>query len=606
MTSVGSYIPQKLPTRFNPENASEILEYGPIIVDFAPCEMTAEGIPTADDPLGRFMEYYRKENPSIESNWNLTCHASEVDLLEAISQEYKVNRLAAYIISSNASTSSLTDPTEGIDYTFMNHISSGLNYDTIFGDLYPEDADENEIYKGVLGQRHSSETTGSAFLSSITLTLQFLFEDTAIKFKTRNFPDSQSPGDISTTSTLGMVKAATPLHKSFEERDGTYKLLIPLFLVILVSNSIGEMTTEIVSEKQGKFKSTLSLAGLPSLVYFTTWLLTSFIFIVPCLAVVLVVCVFVFSYTSSTVVVIFFISAAFGWCSVAVFVSSIFQTVVASSVFGTVIIWALSSPSYVVLPSETDPTAIHPFWGYLLLLLPPSSYAVGVQMLVLSEARLEGPPGIHWSSVDSETGRRQESITSPWLIVEDGGFNPGLLDCVICNIIGSALLTTLSWYFDKVIPDQWGKSESLSFCFKKSYWARDVTLDLINDPEKMAALENLNSEPLEIDTRVKKLMPGISTKELRKVYGKEDTNRLVKDEDIVYSFGDAYFKSRKIVEYRLRTKSIIESNTFAVVIYLCIGANLIALMFDKENNSEEVSQLKDLSEIQGTRSDIES
>jgi len=180
----------------------------------------------------------------------------------------------------------------------------------------------------------------------------------------------------------------------------------------------------------------------------------------------------------------------------------------------------------------------------------------------------------------------------------DGGFSPSLLEVIICMVFGSLGFLCLSWYLDQIIPDQWGTRKPANFCFKWSYWFEDHSaMQMMNDPEKMAALSHLDSQLKgggnSGDEEGKRLVPGITTKNLRKVYGTAEKTSDEKDENIVYFFGDTYLQSRKLVESRLRWKKIVDGNAFACFIYLVIGANLIALMFDKQNNSEETQELMD-------------
>jgi len=339
--SLGAYIPAQLPTKYDPENATIVVEYGPVLIDFSPCAMSAStGQPEADDKLGLFMEYFKKEHPTIESSWNLTCHETEEDMLDYISSDYRSNRLGGYIVTN--STDSLSDISQSVEYTFLNHANSGLNHELLFGAVEfdeEEDVSESYRYQGIFGGNHNTESASAAFLSSISLTLQFVFEDAVIKFKTRNYPNPQDPEPQSIASTLEVVKGATSTYQTYDGKDDNFFLLVPMFLIILTSNIIGDITSEIISEKEGKFKVTMSMAGNPPLVYFASWTLYSLTVLVPSIVLITAASILTFQNSSPIACVLFFLVSAFGWVTVGVFISSMFQTVVTGSVMGTMIIW---------------------------------------------------------------------------------------------------------------------------------------------------------------------------------------------------------------------------------------------------------------------------
>ena len=47
-----------------------------------------------------------------------------------------------------------------------------------------------------------------------------------------------------------------------------------------------------------------------------------------------------------------------------------------------------------------------------------------------------------------------------------------ILDCIIMLLIDSILYFFLAIYLDKVVPGEYGRSQSPFFCFKPSYWRR--------------------------------------------------------------------------------------------------------------------------------------
>ena len=255
MSLLGEYIPSVIPIEIDPTNSSNILKYGPVQIDFAPCVLGSDGLPVTEDPVGRLMEYYKAQHQTIQSTWSLTCHATEQDMYDTIAAEYKPNRLGAYSVTSNdtdayiaeshfsSPVDTLLDPSKGIDYTFMNHQLSGLNYEGIFGELLPEDEDPDTfVYKGPQGKIHAQDVQSIQFLQSISLTLQYLFEDTVIKFKGENFPEATPVGDVPYNmhvSELSVYKSATPRYSTYHGMDDNFRMFIPLFLVMLVSNTVG-------------------------------------------------------------------------------------------------------------------------------------------------------------------------------------------------------------------------------------------------------------------------------------------------------------------------------------------------------------------------------
>jgi len=217
----------------------------------------------------------------------------------------------------------------------------------------------------LFGSDHNENLDVAAFFHGFSLGLQVLFEDTVVGHK------SFDPGN--STLKLKISRGPTSAYETFDGSDAQYGM-IPVYIIMLVSNLVGEQMVKILQDKEARFKETLSLAGQPVWTYFTSWFIIIFLNLLPYGVVLSFVGSFaMFASTSFAIIFPFFVLSTVGLATVAICLSTVFSTVTYGSMVGTMLLYAISVPAFLL--SDPDiPLVVKD----LVLMLPPCSITYGV------------------------------------------------------------------------------------------------------------------------------------------------------------------------------------------------------------------------------------
>ncbi|KAI9597443.1 hypothetical protein BDF19DRAFT_435110 [Syncephalis fuscata] len=256
----------------------------------------------------------------------------------------------------------------------------------------------------------------------------------------------------------------------------------------------------IVSEKEQKLRESMAMMGLSDEIYWLSWWITN---LVPVLVCALVTCLLglafrfePFVYSNFAVMLITFFLFGMAMVSMAFFISTfirrtrvavicgiflfliglLFESMVFSNIFVGYIWWAPTTDSagWIVL-------MFIPFFNFGKLYLDISRYTAGKYSVVTGE--YTKGLGFPWSRLYEDLST---DVTSSAILSERVP-RPIVSWYLLIANIGFYLL--LTWYFDKVIPSEFGQYKKPWFFLTSSYWGfnssskKPVSSDLLNQAQ---------------------------------------------------------------------------------------------------------------------------
>ena len=536
-----------------------------IKLGFAPCDLGADGKPLPNDNVGNFISLFEKytsndylgiaEDPV--SRYDIRCFETEKELDKYYKKNPSKANMGGFVFDKPKQILELESE---VAYTMRTN-SSGF-----------------DLMENIYGGDHNTDHQIFNMVLTFKLSLQALFEDCLITFRTKQRPKVG----------FNVRMAPTTTHYEYKGADSNFENMTPMYLIMIISSIVCELLQDILAEKAAKHKATMQVAGTPDWVYWAAWFKHMFVTILVPMSVIGLTCgVYIFKASSVLVVLAFMVLAVTAFVSMTLCISSFLFNPSFGSIIGTVCVWIMSIPGFVLDKKETA------LWiKSFVLLLPPCAYSHGLKLL--SQMELLNypldPHGIGFSNLFTQYEQNQASL--------------GLV--MVFLIFDTFLLIGLAWYFEKVVPDQWGKCLPLNFIFQKDYWgslpcasseAKEKDLEMAS---ALSALKRkTDAEAKLYGNAVNENVVGLQTKRLRKVFGVDPDADKIGDDNKrnPYYCGEIAFKSDWLVEQREGVRKFVNSTAFEGTIYVMIFLNILMIIFDNErfhNNDEQVLQIIDI------------
>ncbi|KAK1930710.1 ABC transporter A family member 2 [Phytophthora citrophthora] len=222
--------------------------------------------------------------------------------------------------------------------------------------------------------------------------------------------------------------------------------VIGLFLLISYIKFVSTTTTTMVIEKETRIREVMKIMGLSNFTLLCSWCLTTAILATPLAFIIAAELKFgqVFPMTEYATLVFLFWSLSLSIVSFSYFITPFFSKSRAASI-ASVLLWlVLFFPFFSVMSKPNSSK-------YLGALAPPTAFALGIDDLV---RRAQLGRGLAYAM-----GLVESPITVPsafsmsWFLILD-----------------SFILVALGWYFDNVIPQEFGVRKPWNFLFVKEYW----------------------------------------------------------------------------------------------------------------------------------------
>uniref|UniRef100_A0A671P3K9 ATP-binding cassette sub-family A member 5-like n=1 Tax=Sinocyclocheilus anshuiensis TaxID=1608454 RepID=A0A671P3K9_9TELE len=243
------------------------------------------------------------------------------------------------------------------------------------------------------------------------------------------------------------VRAVMMGHPGSVEVQKFPHALISIYLVLAFTPFVSFLIVNVAAEKEQRLKDTMGMMGLYDSAFWLSWglLYAALVTTMSILMAVIATCTPLFS--NSNFFVIFLLIFLYGISSIffSFMLTPLFKKPKFASTVGsmlTVVFGCLSL--FTVLMRDFPQSAV-----WLLCLLSPSAFSIGIAQVVYLEAQGDG-------AVFSSLGSGPHALYVPMVML--------FLDCI--------LYLLLAIYLDQVLPGEFGTRRSVLYFLQPSYWSK--------------------------------------------------------------------------------------------------------------------------------------
>lgn len=259
----------------------------------------------------------------------------------------------------------------------------------------------------------------------------------------------------------------------------SYDHLMALVITAGFLYPMSRLVKSIVEEKELRIKETLFILGVKQWAYISSWILVAcivFLFASAFLSLMIHFSILVFSSLGYIFALVgLFSSATLGF---SLFIASFFFKSKTASLVGPMAFFATISPYLLFLMSDQNEYTLAKKFSSLL---PCTAFSLGFQILATYEL---GEVGV--SSWNASEGSYSFNTSLGFLAFD------------------TMFYIVLAWYFNQVVPSQFGARQPFYFCLKPSYWGYkkknrfsvdvDVDTSLLNHNRRNVAFEVIQQE----------------------------------------------------------------------------------------------------------------
>eukprot|EP00735_Rhodelphis_limneticus_P009137 TRINITY_DN2560_c0_g1::TRINITY_DN2560_c0_g1_i1::g.19179::m.19179 TRINITY_DN2560_c0_g1::TRINITY_DN2560_c0_g1_i1::g.19179 ORF type:complete len:1829 (-),score=670.14,sp/Q84M24/AB1A_ARATH/37.15/0.0,ABC2_membrane_3/PF12698.2/1.1e-20,ABC2_membrane_3/PF12698.2/2.6e-40,ABC_tran/PF00005.22/8e-28,ABC_tran/PF00005.22/9.3e-22,AAA_21/PF13304.1/3.6,AAA_21/PF13304.1/0.00028,AAA_21/PF13304.1/1.1e+02,AAA_21/PF13304.1/0.00011,AAA_15/PF13175.1/1,AAA_15/PF13175.1/5.1e+02,AAA_15/PF13175.1/0.52,ABC2_membrane/PF01061 len=289
-------------------------------------------------------------------------------------------------------------------------------------------------------EQRGNQAIDSAYGASGFTTLQFLTENFVLAIER-----GEDPLDL---SFLTVKNSWFPIPKTTEDNFWTRSAdFVAIIFVLFLLNSVSKLIRGIVIEKELRIKEGMMMMGLQGSVFYTAFFLT-YLFIFTCIAALIAIfgkIMVLMEHSAMTVVFcIFFLFglSVIGFCFL---ISVFFSRAKTAAFLGVLIFFAAFFFYFGVSDPEMSNSS-----KSLASLSPPVAFGLAMSTLATLEA---GQTGAQWSNLYENFNNYSVGT----------GLSMMILDFFLYAFLG--------WYFDQVVPSEWGTKRPWYFLLTPSYWA---------------------------------------------------------------------------------------------------------------------------------------
>ncbi|XP_017752415.1 PREDICTED: ATP-binding cassette sub-family A member 2-like [Eufriesea mexicana] len=296
-----------------------------------------------------------------------------------------------------------------------------------------------------MGGLLSIETGGSCpvnnYLHSGFLALQMIMDITKIRLDTGN-----------TDVTIPDVKLEMFPKKAFTaDWMLALRVLIPPLMVLTLSLFVGYLLILIVGEKEKKIKEEMKIMGLKDSIFWLSWFIIYgvFVLLLSAVGVILLFTLQMFQHTHFLPIFLLVVLYSFSIIMFAFMITPFFDKSRTAGVLGNFAVTILSLLYFIQLFIK-DSSSV-PLW--LISLLSPTGVALAMDKALVLDLQGEG---VNFDNLWSGPG------------IPFGG-------SLIMMTLDIILYACLAYYFDSVIPTEYGTKRTPWFCFTPGFWCQRKT-----------------------------------------------------------------------------------------------------------------------------------
>uniref|UniRef100_A0A3B1J0X1 Cholesterol transporter ABCA5 n=1 Tax=Astyanax mexicanus TaxID=7994 RepID=A0A3B1J0X1_ASTMX len=276
--------------------------------------------------------------------------------------------------------------------------------------------------------------------------------------------------------------------------------LISIYLVLAFTPFVSFLIVNVAAEKEHRLKDTMSMMGLYDTSFWLSWGLLYAALVTTMSVLMAVIAIWTPLFSNSSFLIIFLLIFLYGISTIffSFMLTPLFKKPKFASTMGSMLTLVFGCLSlFTVLMRDFPQSAV-----WLLCLLSPSAFSIGIAQVVYLEAQGDG-------AVFSTLANGPHALYVPLLML--------FLDCI--------LYLLLAIYLDQVMPGEFGMRRSVIYFLKPSYWStrskRYVEVSSVYEVE-------VNGNPM-ADESVEPVSPEFRGKEairicnIRKTYKEKDS-----------------------------------------------------------------------------------
>ncbi|XP_041671123.1 ATP-binding cassette sub-family A member 5 isoform X2 [Cheilinus undulatus] len=412
---------------------------------------------------------------------NITNH-----IMEEVAQEMLMqDRLEMFASEEDLENASLYEPSSYVGVVFTD--SSAMSYRLRFP------------YNQLPLPSDYTETIANCFTSSVNcraanywysgfIRLQSLIDAAIIQMQTKRSVRSEMDVKVVMMGQPGFVEVQKFPHA-----------LISIYLVLAFTPFVTFLIVNVAAEKEHRLKDTMTMMGLYDTAFWLSWGLLYAALVTTMSILMAIIATFTALFPNSDFFVIFFLIFLYGISSIffSFMLTPLFKKPKFASTVGSMLTVVFGCLSLFTVLMKDFPQPL----VWLLCLLSPSAFSIGIAQVVYLEAQRDG-------AVFSSLANGPHPLYVPLLML--------VLDCI--------LYLLLAIYLDQVLPGEYGMRRSLLYFLKPSYWSkrrkRYVEVSSVYDAEvKGASSGDECIEPVSPEFRGKE---AIRINNIHKVYKEKD------------------------------------------------------------------------------------
>lgn len=224
--------------------------------------------------------------------------------------------------------------------------------------------------------------------------------------------------------------------------------LLGLTLVMSTMYPMSKLTKSMVEEKETKMRELMKIMGLKNWVYSCSWFLSAFVlfFFVALTMTVISTSTFIRA-SNKFIIFVYFFSFCLSEISFSFLVSVFFSNSKLAAIAAPVALFCAILPRYLFFATNENENV---FYKILACFLSPTAFTFAADSIATYEY---GGIGVHFSNLF------------------DGKFNMAI--CIFMTMLDFVIYALLAWYFDNILPHEYGTSQNPLFLFDSKYWCGD-------------------------------------------------------------------------------------------------------------------------------------
>lgn len=253
------------------------------------------------------------------------------------------------------------------------------------------------------------------------------------------------------------------------------RIIIPIYMVMALSQFIAYLLILIVGEKEKKIKEGMKIMGLKDSVFWLSWFIIYGVFVLflSVICVVLLYSLKVFTNTNFLLIFILIVVYCFSIIMFGFMITPFFDKSRTAGILSNFIVIIMSMFYFVqVFLKNSNPVAL-----WCLSLISPSGFALAIDNAIVMDLSGEG---VNISNIWSGPG------------VPFGG-------SLIMMAVDTVLYGLLAYYLDSIVPSEHGIKRPPFFCFKFFFWFPKKTLHKIPLANGESSEHSLNNTDYTLD-----------------------------------------------------------------------------------------------------------